>query len=1032
MAKTQQDYRTEVADELLALLQQKALPWVKPMPASGTVAVLPFNPATAGGRAFRGMNALWLQARMMKEGWEDPRFVTFDQADANGWRIVKKSEGTRVQFWQLTEEREQVNEKGEAVKVKIPLDKPRSRIFTVFNAAQVTGMPPLSLPAQEWSPAEMVQAALAKSGVAIVHDQADRAFYDAQEDRIHLPPASSFADSNRYHATALRELARATAHPQRLDRKSTEPSQEDLRADLASFMLAFKLGIPYEPGAATVSQWVKALQTDKNEVFRAAADAETISNHIMDLGRQGLQEKINAQPAATARRLPAKEKTQDAKTHQIERVSASGKTDDEGIYRSKISFRLDAKPAQLELTEMKGQPQPVSHSIKISAGGKRAEGILYHNGSVSFDDPADFTDTTLISPARNHELSLFKHVAEQVLQMRDGQKASIIVDVVKNADKGPKTFAEALAGLRDVQTSAELQSYCTTIDERFLNRQLVMDDKDWPVFNQAVAGKTAQLEQGNVQPNEGKAVATPAAKKPPGKKASSAAETELGRTFLAVPFDEIKRAKALGARWDKDQKVWYLPPGKDVGPLKQWVVDNSTLIAAGINPADVLIAFENEMRNYGLIVKESPRDDGEWHYVPTETSRGNAKNGAYVLNMDGIPHGYIKNFKSKLEGPWRYDGVQLTPEQKAVLEAQSREQALLRNREVAMQQSQIADACESAFYKLNTNGAHDYMARKEVGAYGVRFASGKDVDMGKLLNLENFRRSDDDWFIIPGQDVTGKIWTLQAISSNKNTPKLFVRDAKKKGAFHLIGADNMTELSQAVAVLFAEGYATAASLHEATRLPVVVGFDSGNLAEVAKAVSRELPAEMPKLFCADNDQFFVDKVIQRLVEVAGRNPNDSNTVAVASSLNSTRAVSLQGLIADGEWHESALGRYKLELEKKQSGSNKDVVVEVRAEMQKRGEDGAYQQGARFSSHNTGLRAAAEAASLVGGKITAPNFASIDGQPTDFNDLAVREGHQRVQQLVGQALGLSFAPKQSVQPQNLPAQTTGRREVVRAR
>ena len=37
-------------------------------------------------------------------------------------------------------------------------------------------------------------------------------------------------------------------------------------------------------------------------------------------------------------------------------------------------------------------------------------------------------------------------------------------------------------------------------------------------------------------------------------------------------------------------------------------------------------------------------------------------------------------------------------------------------------------------------------------------------------------------------------------------------------------------------LLLAEGYATAASVHQATRRPVAVCFDAGNLVHVAKAL----------------------------------------------------------------------------------------------------------------------------------------------------------------------------------------------------
>ena len=51
---------------------------------------------------------------------------------------------------------------------------------------------------------------------------------------------------------------------------------------------------------------------------------------------------------------------------------------------------------------------------------------------------------------------------------------------------------------------------------------------------------------------------------------------------------------------------------------------------------------------------------------------------------------------------------------------------------------------------------------------------------------------------------------------------------QKSGLWHMLG-----QPEGAAVVLVAEGYATAASLHEATGLPVAVAFDAGNLVHVA-------------------------------------------------------------------------------------------------------------------------------------------------------------------------------------------------------
>lgn len=42
-------------------------------------------------------------------------------------------------------------------------------------------------------------------------------------------------------------------------------------------------------------------------------------------------------------------------------------------------------------------------------------------------------------------------------------------------------------------------------------------------------------------------------------------------TPLAVPFSQKDEAKALGAKWDSAQKIWYVPEGTDLAPFEAWL-----------------------------------------------------------------------------------------------------------------------------------------------------------------------------------------------------------------------------------------------------------------------------------------------------------------------------------------------------------------------------------------------------------------------------------------------------------------------------
>ena len=46
---------------------------------------------------------------------------------------------------------------------------------------------------------------------------------------------------------------------------------------------------------------------------------------------------------------------------------------------------------------------------------------------------------------------------------------------------------------------------------------------------------------------------------------------------LKVPFNEKDQAKSLGARWNAEAKLWYVPQGVDATPFEKWVSSTPNL-----------------------------------------------------------------------------------------------------------------------------------------------------------------------------------------------------------------------------------------------------------------------------------------------------------------------------------------------------------------------------------------------------------------------------------------------------------------------
>ncbi|MCI0420950.1 MAG: ArdC family protein, partial [Acidobacteria bacterium] len=91
------DLRQEITDQIIEALEKGTAPWQKPW-KSGAFE-LPFNPTS--GKSYRGGNAIHLMATASRHGYEDPRWLTYRQAQENGWQVRRGERGTQVEFWQF-------------------------------------------------------------------------------------------------------------------------------------------------------------------------------------------------------------------------------------------------------------------------------------------------------------------------------------------------------------------------------------------------------------------------------------------------------------------------------------------------------------------------------------------------------------------------------------------------------------------------------------------------------------------------------------------------------------------------------------------------------------------------------------------------------------------------------------------------------------------------------------------------------------------------------------------------------------------
>jgi antirestriction protein ArdC len=310
------DVKHEVAETLIAAMEQGNAPWQRPWSAQSTQSLRPINAISSNG--YRGVNRILLSL----SGRSSNLWMTYQQAASKGWQVRKGEKGTMIVKLVEFERGERGGEaeasghggRGE------PGDKGERdgdrksfalRRYFVFNAEQIDGMPEVEREpesVQEFEPAEraeaVVQALKEKTGLIVVHG-GDKACYVPALDEVRLPPKKAFKTRYDLWATAMHECAHSTLHEKRLNRTNAlgqrwgdaAYSLEELRAEIASAIMVAETGVAAqvspeharhhtEQHAAYLRSWIKSIERDPMAIFSAAKDAEAMAEYMLGLERQ--------------------------------------------------------------------------------------------------------------------------------------------------------------------------------------------------------------------------------------------------------------------------------------------------------------------------------------------------------------------------------------------------------------------------------------------------------------------------------------------------------------------------------------------------------------------------------------------------------------------------------------------------------------------------------------------------------------------------------------------------------------------------
>lgn len=258
-----------------------------------------------------------------------------------------------------------------------------------------------------------------------------------------------------------------------------------------------------------------------------------------------------------------------------------------------------------------------------------------------------------------------------------------------------------------------------------------------------------------------------------------------------------------------------------------------TVVEGGGTPTSALEFLVSQ----GFQATEAPLD-GEFHRYVHHCGPGEA---AWAVLHSDPPGGTIGCFRCGLRAHWSGLGRPLTKEE---LDEYKQREGQRKAVQKARQEA-LADVLTNRIIPELPESPpdHPYLLAKSIKPCGAR--------------VRHDAKTGCDILIIPLQDTDGTVWTAQGIAPAPmeawgGRTKSFEAGGKQVGTFFPIG-DAWADHSKITTLFICEGFATGATIHEATGLPVACAMSANNLKPVAKALRSFLPAAAI-ILAGDNDR----------------------------------------------------------------------------------------------------------------------------------------------------------------------------------
>jgi putative DNA primase/helicase len=258
---------------------------------------------------------------------------------------------------------------------------------------------------------------------------------------------------------------------------------------------------------------------------------------------------------------------------------------------------------------------------------------------------------------------------------------------------------------------------------------------------------------------------------------------------------------------------WAPPPEKRVAPPEEQLLD--AIREAGLEPPEQVI-FDGRLHRFKSGTKGSAKTGD--------------KSGWYVVFGDGVPAGRFGCWRMGFESPWRADvGRRLTATEEMAHARRLAEAKALREAALEKQHEVAAATVEAIWTSAQAASPdHPYLKRKGIQAHGARITG-------------------DGRLIVPLFDKDGALATLQYIDSEGG--KLYHPGGEAGGKFWMVGS-----LDEPGVLYVAEGFATAATIHETTGRPCVATYSASSLVPVTGSLREMFGIGQDIVIVADHDK----------------------------------------------------------------------------------------------------------------------------------------------------------------------------------